>query len=63
MKKCLSCLRGVASGPMDNLYTSALLAYTFTLAGDQETRARLIAHLHQKSSTKGKGAGPEGGGV
>lgn len=39
---------------MDNLYTTALLSYTFSLAGDEEMRSRLITHLHQKSNTEGR---------
>lgn len=59
VQKCLDCLRGAVSGQLDNLYTAALLSYTFTLAGDQETRSKLITYLHQKSSSKGKlGRGP-----
>lgn len=54
VQKCLGCLREAVSRQMDNLYTSALLSYTFTLAGDQEMRSKLITYLHQKSSSKGK---------
>ncbi|XP_062241283.1 alpha-2-macroglobulin-P isoform X2 [Platichthys flesus] len=52
MQKCLSCLKGAVAGQMDNLYTTALLAYTFSLAGDQDMRSKLITYLHQKSSTE-----------
>ena len=38
---------------MDNLYTTALLSYTFTLAGDQEMRSKLITYMHQQSNTQG----------
>lgn len=54
LQKCLSCLREALAGQLDNLYTSALLSYTFTLAGDQQTRRKLITYLHQKSSSKGE---------
>lgn len=54
VRKCLDCLREALSGQLDNLYTSALLSYTFTLAGDQERRSKLITYLHQKSSSKGE---------
>lgn len=54
VQKSLDCLRRAVSGQLDNLYTAALLSYTFTLAGDQDTRSKLITYLHQKSSAKGK---------
>lgn len=54
LQRCLDCLREAASGQLDNLYTSALLSYTFTLAGDQQMRSKLITYLHQKSSSKGE---------
>ncbi|KAM7413699.1 hypothetical protein PAMA_020876 [Pampus argenteus] len=50
---CLKCLREAVADQMDNLYTTALLSYTFTLAGDQEMRSKLITYLHQKSNTQG----------
>lgn len=53
VQRCLSCLKEAAAGQLDNLYTSALLSYTFTLAGDEELRSKLITHLHQKSNTEG----------
>uniref|UniRef100_H3DA42 Alpha-2-macroglobulin bait region domain-containing protein n=1 Tax=Tetraodon nigroviridis TaxID=99883 RepID=H3DA42_TETNG len=53
VQKCLECLRAAVSGQLDNLYTSALLSYTFTLAKDEETRSKLLADLHQKSSDNG----------
>nr|XP_019950554.1 PREDICTED: alpha-2-macroglobulin-like isoform X2 [Paralichthys olivaceus] len=53
MQKCLSCLKGAVAVQMDNLYTTALLSYTFSLAGDQDTRSKLITYLHQKSSSQG----------
>uniref|UniRef100_A0A8C8CQ92 Alpha-2-macroglobulin-like n=1 Tax=Oncorhynchus tshawytscha TaxID=74940 RepID=A0A8C8CQ92_ONCTS len=40
----LSCLKNSISD-LSNTYTTALLAYTFTLAGDMETRAQLLQHL------------------
>ncbi|XP_058490209.1 alpha-2-macroglobulin [Solea solea] len=52
VQKCLSCLKAAVGLQLDNLYTTALLSYTFTLAGDQEMRSKLITHLHQKSSTQ-----------
>ncbi|KAM7399816.1 hypothetical protein PAMP_019060 [Pampus punctatissimus] len=53
VQNCLNCLRAAVAGQMDNLYTTALLSYTFTLAGDQEMRSKLITYLHQKSNTQG----------
>ncbi|KAK5869015.1 hypothetical protein PBY51_009979 [Eleginops maclovinus] len=40
----LSCLKESISD-LSNTYTTALLAYVFTLAGDMETRAHLLNHL------------------
>ncbi|KAJ8280611.1 hypothetical protein GJAV_G00056880 [Gymnothorax javanicus] len=48
----LKCLKAAAE-KMDHLYTTALLAYTFTLAGDMETREALITHLDKVSVTTG----------
>uniref|UniRef100_A0A3Q1J5E0 Uncharacterized protein n=1 Tax=Anabas testudineus TaxID=64144 RepID=A0A3Q1J5E0_ANATE len=42
--KSLSCLKESISD-LSNTYTTALLAYVFTLAGDMETRAHLLQHL------------------
>ncbi|XP_067087782.1 alpha-2-macroglobulin-like protein 1 [Osmerus mordax] len=44
---CLGCLWTAMANPVDNLYTVALLSYTFTLAGDQDKRSMLITHLDQ----------------
>ncbi|KAM4627145.1 alpha-2-macroglobulin isoform 2-T2 [Polymixia lowei] len=53
VEKCLGCLRATVAGQLDNMYTTALLSYTFTLAGDQETRSKLITYLHQHANTEG----------
>ncbi|XP_042342251.1 alpha-2-macroglobulin-like protein 1 isoform X2 [Plectropomus leopardus] len=53
VQNCLNCLKAAVGGQMDNLYTTALLSYTFTLAGDEEMRSKLITYLHQKSNTQG----------
>lgn len=53
VQNCLNCLKKAMAGQMDNLYTTALLSYTFTLAGDEEIRSKLIAYLNAKSSTEG----------
>ncbi|KAK2846828.1 hypothetical protein Q5P01_009827 [Channa striata] len=42
--KSLSCLME-SINDLSNTYTTALLAYVFTLAGDMETRAHLLQHL------------------
>ncbi|XP_019716797.1 alpha-2-macroglobulin-like protein 1 [Hippocampus comes] len=52
IQRCLGCLKE-AAGQMDNLYTTVLMSYTFTLARDEETRVKLITYLHQQSSTTG----------
>ncbi|KAI1893470.1 hypothetical protein AGOR_G00124050 [Albula goreensis] len=52
VKKSLKCLKA-ASQEKDHLYTTALLAYTFTLAGDEKTRSALITHLDKVAKTTG----------
>uniref|UniRef100_A0A669F4I0 Alpha-2-macroglobulin n=1 Tax=Oreochromis niloticus TaxID=8128 RepID=A0A669F4I0_ORENI len=59
----LSCLKAAVAGQLDNLYTTALLSYTFTLAGDEEMRSKLITLLHEKSNTHGERAGASGKGL
>uniref|UniRef100_A0A3Q2NNT9 Alpha-macroglobulin receptor-binding domain-containing protein n=1 Tax=Fundulus heteroclitus TaxID=8078 RepID=A0A3Q2NNT9_FUNHE len=44
VKQSLSCLKEFVND-FSNTYTTALLAYVFTLAGDMETRAHLLQHL------------------
>ncbi|XP_073338260.1 alpha-2-macroglobulin-like [Pagrus major] len=44
VKKSLSCLRE-SINDHSNTYTTALLAYVFTLAGDMEARAELLKYL------------------
>ncbi|KAM4566570.1 alpha-2-macroglobulin-like isoform 2-T2 [Odontesthes bonariensis] len=53
VQNCLRCLKAAVAAEMDNLYTISLLFYTFTQAGDQETRSKLITLLDQKSITEG----------
>ncbi|XP_078790051.1 alpha-2-macroglobulin-like isoform X2 [Oryzias latipes] len=53
VQNCLKCLRTAVSGKITNLYTVALLSYTFTLAGDQDMRSKLITLLDQKSINEG----------
>ncbi|XP_044057400.1 alpha-2-macroglobulin-like isoform X2 [Siniperca chuatsi] len=52
VKKSLSCLKGSISD-LNNTYTTALLAYVFTLAGDLETRAHLLKHLDTVALNQG----------
>ncbi|XP_067450040.1 alpha-2-macroglobulin-like [Thunnus thynnus] len=52
VKKSLSCLKESTSD-LSNTYTTALLAYVFTLAGDMETRAQLLQHLDTVASKDG----------
>uniref|UniRef100_A0A8C5GA48 Alpha-2-macroglobulin-like n=1 Tax=Gouania willdenowi TaxID=441366 RepID=A0A8C5GA48_GOUWI len=44
VKRSLSCLKESLSD-LSNTYTTALLAYVFTLAGDMETRDQLLQYL------------------
>ncbi|XP_075144181.1 alpha-2-macroglobulin-like [Leptodactylus fuscus] len=48
LSNALSCLRN-ASEDVSNVYTQALLAYTFTLCGETELRKTLLDKLDQKS--------------
>ncbi|XP_065326171.1 murinoglobulin-1-like [Pelmatolapia mariae] len=52
MKKSLACLKQSISD-LSNTYTTALLAYVFTLAGDMETRAHLLQHLDRVAVREG----------
>uniref|UniRef100_A0A3P9GX12 Alpha-2-macroglobulin domain-containing protein n=1 Tax=Oryzias latipes TaxID=8090 RepID=A0A3P9GX12_ORYLA len=51
--RSLSCLKG-SINDLSNTYTTALLAYVFTLAGDMETRAHLLQHLDRVAVKKGE---------
>lgn len=37
-----------------NIYTTALMAYVYTLAGDTQTRTRLLNQLNMAAKTKGR---------
>ncbi|KAM4743098.1 pregnancy zone protein-like isoform 2-T3 [Anableps anableps] len=52
VRKSLSCLRE-SINDFSNTYTTALLAYVFTLAGDIETRAHLLQHLDSAAVKQG----------
>ncbi|XP_037336673.2 alpha-2-macroglobulin-like [Pungitius pungitius] len=52
VEKSLSCLRE-SVGDFKNTYTTALLAYVFTLAGDMKARARLLKRLDSVSIPEG----------
>ncbi|KAK5621424.1 hypothetical protein CRENBAI_006807 [Crenichthys baileyi] len=49
----LKCLKDAVTRGFDNLYTTALMSYTFSLAGDQEMRSKLITILDQKAKKEG----------
>lgn len=53
VNKSLNCLRESMSD-LSNTYTTALMAYVFTLAGDEETRGRLLQHLDMIAESKGE---------
>ncbi|XP_068113161.1 alpha-2-macroglobulin-like [Hyperolius riggenbachi] len=48
VKEAVSCLRAAAPG-VSNVYTQALLAYTFTLCGETELRKAILAKLEEKA--------------
>ncbi|XP_056118834.1 alpha-2-macroglobulin-like [Rhinichthys klamathensis goyatoka] len=50
--KALSCLRPVV-GNLGNTYAMALLAYTFSLAGETTTRSQLLTALNNNAISKG----------
>uniref|UniRef100_A0A8P4G7W3 Alpha-2-macroglobulin n=1 Tax=Dicentrarchus labrax TaxID=13489 RepID=A0A8P4G7W3_DICLA len=52
VNQSLSCLKESISD-LSNTYTTALLAYVFTLAGDMETRAHLLKHLDTVALNQG----------
>ncbi|XP_034403946.1 alpha-2-macroglobulin-like [Cyclopterus lumpus] len=52
VKRSLSCLRE-SFGDLSNSYSTALLAYVFTLAGDTEARAHLLEHLDSVAIRQG----------
>ncbi|XP_067363578.1 alpha-2-macroglobulin-like [Channa argus] len=52
VRKSLLCLKK-SINDLSNTYTTALLAYVFTLAGDMETRAHLLQHLDSVALDEG----------
>lgn len=52
VRKSLSCLKKSVIN-LNNTYTTALMAYVFTLAGDMETRAHLLQHLDKVAVRQG----------
>uniref|UniRef100_A0A3Q0RUH5 Alpha-2-macroglobulin bait region domain-containing protein n=1 Tax=Amphilophus citrinellus TaxID=61819 RepID=A0A3Q0RUH5_AMPCI len=52
VNKSLACLKEFTND-LSNTYTTALLAYVFTLAGDQVTRAHLLEHLDKVAIKQG----------
>lgn len=51
--KSLICLKGSISN-LNNTYTTALMAYVFSLAGDMKTRDFLLQHLDTVASQQGE---------
>uniref|UniRef100_A0A3B5LAP7 A2ML1 protein n=1 Tax=Xiphophorus couchianus TaxID=32473 RepID=A0A3B5LAP7_9TELE len=54
VQKGLRCLKDAVAGEFDNLYTTALMTYTFSLARDQEMRSKLVTILDQKAKKDGR---------
>lgn len=55
MNKSLSCLKkSIEEDGFPNVYTTALMAYVFTLAGDTETRTRLLNQLNMEAKRTGQ---------
>ncbi|XP_051535073.1 alpha-2-macroglobulin [Myxocyprinus asiaticus] len=52
VEKSLVCLKE-ASSNLNNTYFTALLSYTFTLAGDAQMRQRLLSNLDQRAKKQG----------
>lgn len=50
--KGLECLKE-ASSNLNNMYCTALSFYTFTLAGDQDMRKKLISNLDSQAKREG----------
>ena len=53
------CLKGSVSN-LNNTYTTALMAYVFSLAGDLKTRNFLLQHLDTVASEQGESEEPTG---
>uniref|UniRef100_A0A3B4ZQS6 Alpha-macroglobulin receptor-binding domain-containing protein n=1 Tax=Stegastes partitus TaxID=144197 RepID=A0A3B4ZQS6_9TELE len=58
VKQSLSCLKESVSD-FSNTYTTALMAYVFSLAGDMETRALLLNHLDTVAIKRGESSSSE----
>lgn len=55
VNQSLSCLKkSMKEDGFPNVYTTALMAYVFTLAGDMETRSRLLYQLKMEAKRKGQ---------
>ncbi|XP_028825881.1 alpha-2-macroglobulin-like protein 1 [Denticeps clupeoides] len=54
IERSLSCLKSNAT-TLNNTYTTALLFYTFTLAGDKEMRSTLLNQLDEQAIISGGG--------
>lgn len=55
----MMCLKE-STNNLNNTYTTALLAYVFSLAGDIKTRDFLLHHLDSVASQEGEPEAPEG---
>lgn len=54
VKKSLGCLKkSMEKDGFPNVYTTALMAYVFTLAGDTETRTSILDQLKMEAKTQG----------
>ncbi|XP_072314553.1 alpha-2-macroglobulin-like [Eucyclogobius newberryi] len=52
VERSLSCLKNHSQNT-ENVYTTALMAYVFSLAGDAETRAELLSVLRSRATEQG----------
>ncbi|KAK7882072.1 hypothetical protein WMY93_028246 [Mugilogobius chulae] len=52
VRRSLSCLKSHSQN-LENIYTTALMAYVFSLAGDTETRAQLLGRLRSQATDEG----------
>lgn len=58
VQKSLSCLKASLTNnkraTLSNTYTTSLMAYVFTLAGDMETKHELLSYLDSVAVNDGK---------
>ncbi|KAM4590158.1 alpha-2-macroglobulin-like protein 1 [Fundulus diaphanus] len=53
VQRGLGCLKDALARDFDNQYTRALMLYTFSLAGDQKTRSKIMTVLNLKAEKNG----------